>query len=172
MPLREGAWREPQQPMEQAHAGGANPAMLPCSQAHGPINSILCHISEIHSCVLLKQDARCGAHVSTVADSVQCCKVSPPCRSDLPKDATAVRMLEHGRYEVTALMPDVPTKRNPVRHMPTKLLAVSSRKRYCLVTGPRYCQSPLCLERLLHLPGQSHPPPDHSDSMRASLHTN
>jgi hypothetical protein len=117
-------------------------------------------------------DARCGAHVSTVADSVQCCKVSPPCRGDLPKDATAVRMLEHGRYEVTALMPDVPTKRKPVRHMPTKLLAVSSRKRYCLVTGPRYCQSPLCLERLLYLPGQSRPPPDHSDSMRASLHTN
>lgn len=73
--------------------------------------------------------------------------------------------------KVTALMPDLPTKRDPARHMPTRPLAVSSRKRYCLVTGPRYCESPLCLERLLYFPSQSHPAPYHFASMRASLHT-
>ena len=86
--------------------------------------------------------------------------------------STTVRMLEHTRYEAAALMPDCPTKGNPARHMPTRLLAVSSRKRYCLVTGPRYCKSPLCLERLLYSPGQSNPTPYHLNSMHASLNAN
>lgn len=81
-------------------------------------------------------------------------------------------MLEHTRYEAAALMPDCPTKGNLARHMPTRLLAVSSRKRYCLVTGPRYCKSPLCLERLLYSPGQSNPTPYHLNSMHASLNAN
>ena len=130
------------------------------------------HLSESASAKISNNDVRCVAHVSNFANSIQCSKASPHCHDDPLEDATTVRMLEHTRYEAAALMPDCPTKGNPARHMPTRLLAVSSRKRYCLVTGPRYCKSPLCLERLLYSPGQSNPTPYHLNSMHASLNAN
>ena len=130
------------------------------------------HLSESACATISNNDARCVAHVSNFANSIQCSKASPHGRDDPLEDATIVRMLEHARYEAAALMPDCPTKGNPARHMPTRLLAVSSRKRYCLVTGPRYCESPLCLERLLYAPSQSQPTPYHLNSMRASLNAN
>jgi hypothetical protein len=57
-------------------------------------------------------------HTSRMASSAS--RQSPRCREHGLEDATIVRMLEHGRYEAASLMPDVPTKRNPVRQHATR----------------------------------------------------
>jgi hypothetical protein len=121
------------------------------------------------------------AHSSLIADCSSprsCFKHNKSCRKAFPHnrdDAFGARdkpprMLEHDRDLSEPPTPMLDLPRVAPQH--AAILAVSNRKRYCLVTGPPCCTSPLCLKRLLYPLSQSGPSITQLDFMRASLDAN